>query len=78
MNTLTESELQRLVILVNNANSAHISFEQRGVIRQKLKDIIEMRTANENLLAVLRDKTKVAAITEEIKNIEIKRSERCP
>lgn len=76
MNTLTESELQRLVILVNNANPAYISFEQRGVIRQKLKDIIEMRTANENLLAVLRDKTKVAAITEEIKNIEIKRSER--
>lgn len=76
MNTLTESELQRLVILVNNANPAHISFEERGVIRQKLKDIIEARTDTENLLAVLRDKTKAAAITEEIKNIEIKQNER--
>lgn len=76
MNTLTDSELQRLVILVNNASPAHISYEQRGVIRRKLRDIIETRTEHENLLAVLRDKTKAAAITEEIKNIEIKRSER--
>lgn len=76
MNTLTASEIERLLIIVNHSSHSHISYEQRGVIRKKLQDILEMRTEHENLLAILRDKTKVAAITEQVKSIEIKRNER--
>lgn len=76
MNTLTESEIKRLIRILNHSSHSHISYEERGTIRKKLQDILEMRTEHENLLAVLRDKTKAAAITEEIKNIEIKRNER--
>lgn len=76
MNTLTASEIERLIIIVNHSSHSHISYEQRGEIRKKLQDILATRTEHENLLAVLRDKTKVAAITEQVKNIEIKRNER--